>query len=361
MPQQRPKKQDNVEGRIIIARNINWSLPAYLRNALRSPIATDRLGALDGLDHLHRIGNDTVRACIRDEIQRLTDDDSKMVSTSAAQRLRSLLPQPPDVSEPEAERAPGSPATRATPPPARQAGSSVPAVASARPPDPTSPTAEPPLQPAIELQPPPSATTGPGFSTENSGSEPTVHQQWVSAPPGSGSGSGAPDIGQLPGQLAGFDDRAYSFLTDLMALFIPFIVFIVVVHIAGFGRFGDPTGVIIIVNFGWPIAFAVWNSGYRQGTTGQSIGRRVTKTKLVKIETGEPIGFGMALLRLICVTVTIGIGVVTFGLLANVAILGIGFLIGLLNYLWPLWDPKQQTVTDKIVKAVVVRIDDGTT
>src|SRR5262249_29099444 len=27
MPQQRPKKQDNVEGRTIIARNINWRLP----------------------------------------------------------------------------------------------------------------------------------------------------------------------------------------------------------------------------------------------------------------------------------------------------------------------------------------------
>jgi hypothetical protein len=66
MSQQRPKKQDNVEGRTIIARNINWSLPPYLRNALRSPIATDRLGALDGLDHLYRIGNDVVRDCVRD-------------------------------------------------------------------------------------------------------------------------------------------------------------------------------------------------------------------------------------------------------------------------------------------------------
>jgi uncharacterized RDD family membrane protein YckC len=62
------------------------------------------------------------------------------------------------------------------------------------------------------------------------------------------------------------------------------------------------------------LAFAVWNSGYRQDTTGQSIGRRVTKTKLVKIETGKPIGFDMALLRLICVAVTLGIGFVTFGL-----------------------------------------------
>jgi uncharacterized RDD family membrane protein YckC len=311
MPQQRPKKQDNVEGRTIIARNINWSLPAYLRNALRSPIATDRLGALDGLDHLYRIGNDAVRACVRDEIHRLTDDDSKMVSTSAAQRLRSILPQPPeqvpDVSEPEAKKAPESPATRATTPRARQAGFSVPAVVPAKPPDPPFPTAEPPLQPAIEFQPPPSAATEPGLSTEKSGSEPAVHQR-LSAPPGSEPGFGASSIGQLPGPLADFGARVRSFLIDLIA------------------------GVLGL------IAFAVWNSGYRQGTTGQSIGRRITKTKLVKIETGEPIGFGMALLRQICLTVTLGIG-----------------------YLWPLWDPKRQTVADKIVKAVVVSIDKATT
>jgi uncharacterized caspase-like protein len=96
MPQQRPKKQDNVEGRIIIARNINWSLPAYLRNALNSPIATDRLGALDGLDRLYRNGNDVVRDCVKDEIQHLADDDSRLVSAAAATRLRSILPQPPE-------------------------------------------------------------------------------------------------------------------------------------------------------------------------------------------------------------------------------------------------------------------------
>ncbi len=107
------------------------------------------------------------------------------------------------------------------------------------------------------------------------------------------------------------------------------------------------------------IAFAVWNSGYRQGTTGQSIGRRVTKTKLVNIETGEPIGFGMALLRLTCVAVTFaGIGFVTLGF--TFLTLSIGLLIVFLNYLWSLWDPKRQTVVDKIVKAVVVRIDDAT-
>ena len=162
MPQQRPKKQDNVEGRIIIARNINWSLPAYLRNALNSPIATDRLGALDGLDHLYRIGNDVVRDCVKDEIQHLSDDDSRLVSAAAAARLRSILPQPherpnqqvPDVSEPASEKITEPRTTWTTPPPARQAVSSVPGVASARPLDLTFSTAEPPTQTAIELQPP---------------------------------------------------------------------------------------------------------------------------------------------------------------------------------------------------------------
>lgn len=93
MPQQRPKKQDNVEGRTVIARNINWSLPTYLRNAIDSPIATDRLAALDGLDHLYRIGNASVRDSVRAQITRLADDDSRTVSAAAAARLDAFRSQ----------------------------------------------------------------------------------------------------------------------------------------------------------------------------------------------------------------------------------------------------------------------------
>ena len=105
MPQQRPKKQDNVEGRIVIARNINWTLPTYLRNAISSPIAADRLAVLDGLAHLHRIGNDLVRHSVELEIRSLTDDDSKAVSDKAMTLLRAMHPQsePP---EPAAEEQP---------------------------------------------------------------------------------------------------------------------------------------------------------------------------------------------------------------------------------------------------------------
>jgi hypothetical protein len=101
MPQQRPKKQDNVEGRTVIARNVNWTLPAHLRHAIGSPIATDRLAALEGLAHLHRIGNDHVRSIARAEIRRLADDDSKLVSATAATLLpdaRSQPPGPPSLS-----------------------------------------------------------------------------------------------------------------------------------------------------------------------------------------------------------------------------------------------------------------------
>jgi len=162
MPQQRPKKLDSVEGRIVIARNVNWTLPAHLRNALTSPIAADRLAALDGLAHLHRIGNDVVRECALTQIRRLTDDDSKRVSTSAATRLQSLLPPAP-APAPGPDAAP-KPATPVVPPaPARPAGP-VP-----QPPQPSQPQPGPgndfwphPLIKPRPTQPAPLRPPGPG-------------------------------------------------------------------------------------------------------------------------------------------------------------------------------------------------------
>jgi YVTN family beta-propeller protein len=111
MPLQRPKKQDNVEGRIVIAQNINWSLPTYLQHALSSPIAAERVAALEGLANLYRVGNDRVRQHVTGQIQRLVDDDSRAVSTAAAAHLQALLPQegepsPGPVSEPRQEPEP---------------------------------------------------------------------------------------------------------------------------------------------------------------------------------------------------------------------------------------------------------------
>lgn len=84
-------------------------------------------------------------------------------------------------------------------------------------------------------------------------------------------------------------------------------------------------------------AYLVWNYGYRQGTTGSSIGKSLMKFKVVSENTGQPIGFGMSVLRQIAHVVDT-----------------IVFYIG---YLFPLWDAKRQTLADKIMATVCLPIE----
>lgn len=161
MPQQRPKKLDNVEGRIVIARNVNWSLPAHLRTAIDSPIANARIGALDGLARLYRIGNETVRSTVLEEIRRLATDDSRGVSAAATAQLQSILPAPPEApGKPTASHVPDTPQpTIETPPkttgaPTRQAPQTPPVPAPGMASD--GPPMEPPT--AYTSSPPPPKT-----------------------------------------------------------------------------------------------------------------------------------------------------------------------------------------------------------
>jgi len=83
------------------------------------------------------------------------------------------------------------------------------------------------------------------------------------------------------------------------------------------------------------IAVQVWNSAFRQGSTGQSWGKQVVKTRLIDEWTGQPLGAGKAFLRLLA-----------------------HFLDSApcyLGWLFPLWDrPKRQTFADKITHSIVV-------
>ncbi len=84
------------------------------------------------------------------------------------------------------------------------------------------------------------------------------------------------------------------------------------------------------------VVFFIWNYGYRQGTTGSSIGKSVMKFKVVGETTGQPIGFGPSVLRQFLHLLD--------GMLCN------------LGYLWPLWDRKRQTFADKIMSTVCLPI-----
>jgi uncharacterized RDD family membrane protein YckC len=78
--------------------------------------------------------------------------------------------------------------------------------------------------------------------------------------------------------------------------------------------------------------YGVWNYGYRQGTTGSSIGKSVLKFKVVSETTGQPIGFGMSVVRQLAHFVDT--------------------IICYVGYLFPLWDSKRQTLADKIMTTV---------
>ncbi|WP_139335245.1 RDD family protein, partial [Mycobacterium sp. GA-1841] len=103
---------------------------------------------------------------------------------------------------------------------------------------------------------------------------------------------------------------------------------------------GEPSGgvaALIILGtfalFAATFGFVVWNYGYRQGKTGQSIGKQVMKFKVISERTGQPIGFGMSLVRQLAHFVD---------------------SIFYIGYLMPLWDGKRQTIADKLVTTVCV-------
>lgn len=151
---------------------------------------------------------------------------------------------------------------------------------------------------------------------------------------------GSPDVhtpppaGQLPGPPVGFGARAISFLIDFVA---PIIVLSLLLSIAVTTGSTALSLVIAVVGFLALLGFGISNSSYLQGVTGQSLGKRVARTKLVDAATGQPVGFSRATARQIGHELEFGAG-----------------------YLRPLWDGRRQTVADKIARTVVVRVGAAT-
>lgn len=156
-------------------------------------------------------------------------------------------------------------------------------------------------------------------------------QQWVGTPPGRQAECAVRGVAAGPGPLADFGTRAISSLIDYV---IPVIALNVLFTI------GVATGIVAlspthtVVGYLGLLAFIGWNSCYRQGATGQSVGRQGAGTKLVGMNTGQPIGFGRAVLRQLYHSLE--------------------FFVG---YLWPLWDVNRQTFADKIAGTVVIRVE----
>ena len=127
---------------------------------------------------------------------------------------------------------------------------------------------------------------------------------------------GARDLAQWP-------QRALGGLIDFVA---PSIV----VNILG--RASSSLGLLLSLA---ALAWAIYNA-YLNGSTGQSIGKKVAGLKVVSESTGQVIGGGLGIVRWICHF--------------------IDSLICLVGWLFPLWDAKRQTIADKIMKTVVINV-----
>jgi uncharacterized RDD family membrane protein YckC len=200
-----------------------------------------------------------------------------------------------------------------------------------------------PPPPGNFRQPPPPPPSGAGYPP----------------PPPAAGGYAPPPLGQAP---PGLPQSAYTpWITRVIAFIIDYIPYALIVGI-GVGLlagtrecidfsdtgFGDIMGqsygsakvcgastlgqTAVSVSILVALAFVVWNYGYRQGTTGSSIGKSIMKFKVVSEKTGQPIGFGMSIVR-------------------QIAHVADGIICGI-GYLFPLWDGKRQTFADKIMTTV---------
>jgi uncharacterized RDD family membrane protein YckC len=137
--------------------------------------------------------------------------------------------------------------------------------------------------------------------------------------------AGAPSPFGQPGgpQLADWGLRVQSALVDFVG---PSIV----ASFVGLAVNRTLGNLLTLVALGW----ALYNA-YLQGDTGQSVGKKMVGTRLLREQDGQVIGGGL------------GIGRYFLHILDA--------LPCYVGFLWPLWDDKKQTFADKIVKSVVIK------
>ncbi|MDX3658612.1 RDD family protein [Streptomyces sp. ID05-26A] len=173
-------------------------------------------------------------------------------------------------------------------------------------------------------------------------------QQQAYGQPG---GYGQPGYGMAPMPPTGYAEWGPRAVAGLIDYGIPGVVGWLIAFVVSMiaASTGDPNTagilglVAFIVGYGGMLGFLIWNTVLRGGSTGQSLGKKVAKIKLIKEDTQQPPGGGTAFLRLLLNY--------AFGLLC-----GVGSLI---NYLSPLWNkPKNETYSDKICGTVVINWPD---
>ena len=88
-------------------------------------------------------------------------------------------------------------------------------------------------------------------------------------------------------------------------------------------------GALLLLTLVW----TAYNRWIVEGRSGQSLGKRKLKIRMVSLQTGAPVGPANAFIRDL-VHIVDGLGCI--------------------GYLWPLWDERRQTFADKIMNTAVI-------
>lgn len=177
--------------------------------------------------------------------------------------------------------------------------------------------------------PPQPAAQGPA-SFQPAAQDPAPFQPAPFQPAPSGPESWPPPTwsGQQPTALVkgGIGARLLAYIIDILITFVPFIVLSAI----GGEDSGLPgLGVLLL------IGVFLWNSVYRQGTTGQSVGKSAVNVTLLGKDDQQPIGIGKAL------------GRAFLGWILN--------SIFPIDLLWALFDGQNQRLVDKILNSNVYK------
>ncbi|MEU3285875.1 RDD family protein [Streptomyces longwoodensis] len=140
-----------------------------------------------------------------------------------------------------------------------------------------------------------------------------------------------PGYGARP-ELAHWGLRVGSFLLDGLIIAGPMYALIGIAAAMGSDSAGG--GIITLIGVLYAIGMGFYQL-YLEGKTGQSTGKKVVGTRVLREADGSTLGFGMAFVRR----------------LAHI----VDGLPCYLGYLWPLWDDKKQTFADKMCSTLVVR------
>jgi uncharacterized RDD family membrane protein YckC len=193
-------------------------------------------------------------------------------------------------------------------------------------------------------QPPPPESYPPSPPDGYSASPPPVYPYgpgWGYPPPPPPPPCVLPKDAYIP-----WASRLLAFLIDWIPFWIVFAVPYVVEAIeydarcTAYNRYCDGMtdrwAVVTLIAWLLLAVYFFWNFCYRQGKTGQSIGKSVLKFMVINEKTWQPIGFWLSFVRQI----------------AHYA----DQLICYVGYLLPLWDDKRQTLADKLMSTVCVPV-----